>query len=449
VSTDPHIGDPHGTPPREADWLGAVQGLIGRSGDLQGAFELVAGVVAARMGPGLALWLDRPEDSGGPTRLRAGCDVAALGSPAAQWLTQLSQHGVPQGTLTNGLDLERAHSVPLASDGCDGLPIGLSGRFQQMLTVPMLSCSGHLGWFRYLACAPSGQPSPELEALGLFVNLFSSQVANHRYVTELQQAKTWIDREIAKIAGIQRALMPDREPPIAGLNAAVSFRAFGDAGGDYYDLVGLPEIGEGFGGTGELPRWGVILADASGHGASAAVEVAMLDAILRTYPGPAAGPAAVLAYANRHLFTRRLRGTFITAFIANYSRSRQRLTYASAGHHPALLRRADPGNDVLALDRDGGMPLLVARDAAWTDVELEMLPGDILVLYTDGIIETRNANGEEFGTQRLERVVGEARPNVQSVVTAIEMAVDDFRDGVQPRDDQTLVVLQVAETGDD
>lgn len=187
----------------------------------------------------------------------------------------------------------------------------------------------------------------------------------------------------------------------------------------------------------------MILADAAGHGASAAVEVAMLDAIPRTYPGPSQGSAAVLHYANRHLFTRRLRGTFITAFAASFDPRSGTLTYAVAGHNPPLLWRSAGAIEPLA--GQAGPPLLVEREQVWQESRTPLSAGDILVLYTDGIPEAVNARGAHFGLQRLRRAVTGARRAPASVVSAVEMAVDDFRDGTPPRDDQTLVVLQVIE----
>ena len=191
------------------------------------------------------------------------------------------------------------------------------------------------------------------------------------------------------------------------------------------------------------PRWGAIIADVSGHGPAAAVEVAMLDAILRTYPNLSGGPAGVLNYANRHFFSRQIRGNYITAFAANYDPQISRLTYTNAGHNPPLLKRNDGTVFTEFLDASDGIPLGVDPAHTWVNVEIPMVTGDVLVLYTDGVTEARGSDGEHFGPERLKALVETSDPVPQTVLKALKQALMQHRQGTPPKDDQTIVVIQI------
>lgn len=255
--------------------------------------------------------------------------------------------------------------------------------------------------------------------------------------TALAEAERRCSYQIQQIAAIQRALLPRDDLEVPGVKILAHFAAAAGAGGDYYDLVSLGQTGSG------QVRWGAMIADAAGHGPGAAVEVAMLDAILRTYRGSVEeGPGRVLDYANRHLFTRRVRASFITAFIVNYDAALHRLSYANAGHPPALLKRCRTSGDVEILGEPAGIPLGVDKTAAWTHGGIDMAPGDCLVLYTDGITEAQSVQDEQFGLGRLVDLVVQARAEPQAIRDAVCAALDQHLDGHSAADDQTLIVLQ-------
>src|SRR5262249_22682213 len=144
------------------------------------------------------------------------------------------------------------------------------------------------------------------------------------------------------------------------------------AGGDYYDVFALP------GG-----RWGLLIADVSGHGTPAAVMMAVTHSIAHTYPGDPEEPAALLSFINHHLSTRYTADfeTFVTAFYGIYDPPRRSLTYASAGHNPPRLKRCADGS-VLALDGVGNLPLGVLDGLPYDQTTLALQPGDQIVFYT-------------------------------------------------------------------
>ncbi len=258
----------------------------------------------------------------------------------------------------------------------------------------------------------------------------------------LMKANSLIRRDLEQVAEVQRKLLPPENHSVPGITLAASYTPFVSAGGDYYDIVPLLPDAENAGQLAIYPRWGAIIADVSGHGPAAAVEVAMLDAILRTYPNLSGGPANVLNYANRHFFSRQIRGSFITAFAANYDPQTSRLTYTNAGHNPPLLKHS---SSLLTefLDASDGIPLGVDPAHTWVNVEIPMVTGDILVLYTDGVTEARNPEGEHFGPERLKALIETCTPEPQTILTTIKQALVNHRQGTAPSDDQTLVVIQI------
>jgi len=260
---------------------------------------------------------------------------------------------------------------------------------------------------------------------------------------ELEEARHIIRHHIGQIAEIQRKLLPPADLSIPGVTLAASYIPFVSAGGDYYDVMQLAPVAGNALQSQIWPRWGAIVADVSGHGPAAAVEAAMLDAILRTYPNLSDGPAAVLNYANRHFFSRQIRGNFITAFAANYDPQTGLLTYTNAGHNPPVLRRAGQPPRLECLDASEGIPLGVDPAHRWDTVEVPVGAGDLLVMYTDGVTEARDAASEMFGVERLQQTIAACEPEPQEVVVTLERTLELHRKGTTPKDDQTILVIRI------
>ena len=277
----------------------------------------------------------------------------------------------------------------------------------------------------------------QLEA-ALAYALLSQSIA----VRTLTAENTRTHRQIEDLADVQRLLQPDGAA-IRGLEYAIHWQPAETAAGDYYDAMSLTHIVRDFEDRGS-DAWGVILADVSGHGAAAAMEAVQFDAILRTYRGdePPGGPGGALTYANRHFFSRKQRRHFMTAFSVAGRPDLDAMSYVCAGHLPALLRTRD-GMKWLGRDGDAGIPLGILREHRWDNVEHAFHVGDLLVLYTDGIIEARDEHGTMFGEQRLaEAVRAAADGGSEEVLRAIVDALRAHQGGDVGDDDQTVIVLR-------
>lgn len=262
---------------------------------------------------------------------------------------------------------------------------------------------------------------------------------NRRLREQLEQVRDKHAQHLEEVALIQQQLLPECSGSIEGIQYAASYRPFVNAGGDYYDVVPLPVNRENpEAGT----PWGAIIADASGHGPAAAVEVAMLDAILRTYTGFGSGPADVLNYINRHFFTRQIRKDFITAMVINFNPDTGLLGYANAGHHPALIIRGKT-RQAEFLNSNPGIPLGITRDYRWGDGVILAETGDTVFLYTDGVTETRAVNGERFGMDRLKSVLRDCQSEPEHMIAQVVVALNEFRGGQTRSDDESMLAIRI------
>jgi len=265
-------------------------------------------------------------------------------------------------------------------------------------------------------------------------SLFGRATHNLVLKNELKQAYEIVDRELKVVADIQRSLLPQVLPTIPKLELAAYYRTSRWAGGDYYDFFPLPD-----------GRWGILIADVSGHGTPAAVMMAITHSLAHSLPGPADPPAALLGYVNRQLSQHYTvaNEVFVTAFYGIYDPVQRTLTFSSAGHNPPRLKRCGDGS-VHTLEEVGGPPLGLFNELDYDQTTLELRPGDILAFYTDGITEAMDAGGSQFGVNRLDDVLRRCGLDAQAIIARVIEAVDRFTDDRLPDDDRTLLVAKVS-----
>lgn len=234
-------------------------------------------------------------------------------------------------------------------------------------------------------------------------------------------------RELEEARRIQRKLLPATVPEVDGWEVSASWQPASGVGGDCYDMLA-------FGRT----RIGLSIADVVGKGIPAALLMSNLQASVRAFATDAAQPHELCQLVNRILCGHIAEGRFISFFYAVADADLGTLTYSNAGHFPPILVRADGSVDHLTA---GGAVLGVLPDACYDAATVAIQPGDRVIMYTDGITEARNANGEEFGEERLLALAREhhtcSAPALQARLNA---AVASFTGG-HFQDDATLIVL--------
>ncbi len=275
-------------------------------------------------------------------------------------------------------------------------------------------------------------PRDQIADLVLLSNLFGRTTQTLVLSQAVREAYEAVDYELRTIADIQKSLLPAANPRVPGLDVAVHYQTAKRAGGDYYDFFPLEE--------GKL---GVLVADASGHGAPAAVLMAIAHSIAHTLPQPPARPGELLTHLNSHLTRRYTRqtGNFMTAFYAVFDPRNGTLSYASAGHNPPRLLRADDGSR-LTLNRAQRLPLGIKPDEVYPEQTLTLGSGDQVVFFTDGVIEAVNGNGDVFGSDRIDLALSAGPRPAEQLIQAILRELITFTAGIPPADDRTLVVVK-------
>jgi phosphoserine phosphatase RsbU/P len=305
--------------------------------------------------------------------------------------------------------------------------------------VPIVNTGEVRHWLVFGSTYHSRFDRVDRDAMLLETNLAASLIVRPLATRALRDETDRQRREIEGIADVQRLLLPDN-PSIRGLDYAIHWQPAETAAGDYYDLMSLtPFAPDDFVDAG-ADLWALMLADVSGHGASAAMEAVQFDAILRTYQGDGDGPAGALTYANKYFFSRRSRHHFLTAFALVYRPDLRRATFVDAGH-PSLLHR----HDGAVIARGGGtqIPLGILRDHAWQNESFDAVPGNLFVLYTDGIVEARNPAHEPFGDARLAELVQNGPDDPHAMLALLRDAVIEHQQSAAGVDDQTLIVLRI------
>lgn len=239
-----------------------------------------------------------------------------------------------------------------------------------------------------------------------------------------------VEKEMGLARTIQASMLPQRPPEVKGVELAGICLPARNVGGDYFDMLALP------GG-----RAGVLAADVSGHNVGAALMMAVSRAALRAEIDRSTDPMEVLSRASRLLDDDLARSElFVSVFFAIYDPATRTLTYANAGHNPAMLRRA-AGGPVETLDAEGIL-FGVLPDFTFERKTVRMEPGDLLLLYTDGLTEARSPEGQMFGEERLAAALSEAWDRPTREIPRLLITAVDLHAAAAPADDRTAAVLR-------
>ena len=254
----------------------------------------------------------------------------------------------------------------------------------------------------------------------------------HYLQREVQSQRDQLEHELEVVSEVQRRLLPKKLPTIEGLSLAVHYETSRYAGGDYYDVLQLADN-----------RWGFLVADAEGHSAPAAVLMAMTCALFRAMPDSSDQPDKVIFYLNEHM-CKVADPSFVTALYAVYDAGTRSLKVARAGHpFPMIYRNADKKS--IEFECKGVFPLGIDAYGNVPVAETQLEPGDRLLIYTDGLSERFNPEGDVYGEDRiLEQLSAEGLTTPQAVIDRIMGDVRQFA-GERPADDDQALFVGVVE----
>jgi len=252
------------------------------------------------------------------------------------------------------------------------------------------------------------------------------------HLSEEERRHLESDLELAQ--DVQKMLLPQEVPNIPGLEIAAFSRPAQIVGGDYFDFI---DFSNGF--------HGLAIADVAGHGVSASLHMASIQALLRTLVPVNKSPAEVMRQLYK-LFIHNIRfETFVTFFIGAFDSSTKTLTFSNAGHQPPLvLHKTKSKNESVEMLRPTGAAIGLIEEAEFGENTIELQNGDLLVLYTDGVTEAVNLQYQEFGRERLVKLSRQVNNTpVKEVVQEIRQGLEEFSEGKPLADDTTIVICKI------
>lgn len=263
-------------------------------------------------------------------------------------------------------------------------------------------------------------------------------------IGELRRATQRLERDLEDAAAIQRSLLPIASPRLPGVQVAWHYEACKQLGGDMFNAFPL-----------DAGHVGLYVLDVSGHGTSAALQSVGLSRVLNPFPQlggiltrPSADGAGV-SLASPHQVAHDLNqsfqilersGQYFTFLYGVLELASRRFRFVRAGHPGPIVVS---GGRARIHDEGGGIPIGVVDDARYSDEEIELRSGDSMLLFTDGVNETLDPEGAEFGMQRLLDTAARANGRIESTVESLRRALDEHRKTEPRRDDVTVVGLRV------
>ena len=264
-------------------------------------------------------------------------------------------------------------------------------------------------------------------------------VIDNARLTERMVAQERMRRELALAAEVQQRLLPSCAPEGIAMEIAGFCEPARGVGGDYYDFISF-----------DNSQLGVAIADVAGKGMPAALLMSTVQATLRsltarngTYVPGSHELSSIVSKLNRLLFNSTNGEHYVTFFYATFDQVTQRLTYVNAGHNPPLYLQADSGSEFRQLT-SGGLVAGAFENAKYEQETVQMKRDDLLFLYTDGLTEALNVEGEEFGTSRImETLRSIATLSADQIRDVVVRRVKDWCAGMSLYDDLTFVVMKV------
>lgn len=255
-----------------------------------------------------------------------------------------------------------------------------------------------------------------------------------QYVSRIAERERFLQElEIAR--SVQKRFLPQTIPAFPNLDIASICRPAMEVGGDYYDFI-----------CDGRQRLSVVIGDVSGKGVSAAFYMTMAKGIIKTLSKATKTPGKLLTEMNAIFYENAPREVFISVIYGLFDMKDKMLTFARAGHNPLIVRKSMIGEPEslkpkgLAIGLEKGLIFSTTIE----EMSLPIEPGDVFVFYTDGISESMNKNGEEFGENRLRQLIGQnAHLSAQELMTTITAEVNKFAQNATQHDDFTMIVVKV------
>jgi phosphoserine phosphatase RsbU/P len=262
-----------------------------------------------------------------------------------------------------------------------------------------------------------------------------SGLEKYRNITQVNMQLNKVKESLAHAGEVQQKLRPAAAPAVDGFDIAGQTLCCDETGGDYYDFIDDGELGHG--------KIGIVVGDVSGHGISSALLMTTARAFIRERSLGQGGPACIVTDVNNRIArdTGEL-GFFMTLFYAEIDIEAKHFRWVRAGHEPAI--HYDSNKGVFEDLTGHGLPLGVFDKTSYEETVIPVKSGQIILVGTDGVKETVNAEGEMFGKDRLRKILGgHAQKSAKEIIAAVICELEHFRYPLEREDDVTLVVIKV------
>src|SRR5438309_2181726 len=370
----------------------------------------------------------------------AGIYLVKCSRPLAEWEGAPDETCVFHTQAVRGYDIDDLHELnlkmgeglighvavtgqPYVSDDVRRNPryINARPRTNSEMVAPIISNNEVIGVFDLESDELNAYSNDDVEILMLLasqVAIIIEKVMLHEQLIEKQRLETQL--EIAR--EVQLQLLPPRDPKLEGFDISAYNFPTEEVSGDYYDWVRIYD-----------DQIGIVIADVSGKGVPAALLMAFLRASLRAASHIGYAPHISMSKVNYLLWESIERNQFVTAFYGILDAPNRTLAYSNAGHNPPLLMNAD---GTAQFEERGGVPLGMFRDSRYYEYFATIEPGQVFVLYTDGVTDAMNQAGEEYGSQRLVEAVRQGRElSARDLIHFIQQDVIKWTDGRGAHDD--------------
>lgn len=297
------------------------------------------------------------------------------------------------------------------------------------ITVPIINRGDAIGALVLESDEIDHFSHADLQLMELFSGMAAIAIRNARLYEDSLKKKR-LESDLLDASTVQKALLPRRVPAIKGLNIEVLSIPSQIVGGDLYDVFRL-----------RTQQQGIAIGDVSGKGAPAAILMAVAYAGFKSLLKEINPVVTVIAKLNNFLVEATSTGHYVTFFYGVLDYRKRRFVYCNAGHNPPILIRKDRSIHYL---KEGGVVLGFLANQQYTQAVLELDKGDYLCFYTDGITEIQNSREEEFGEERLVRLLQKNYGKTpKEIRLAIVEEITQFAKSIEYQDDVTLLIVQV------
>jgi sigma-B regulation protein RsbU (phosphoserine phosphatase) len=336
---------------------------------------------------------------------------------------------IPLGKGLTGAAAESREIVRVADTLADHRYIASHPDIRSEIAVPLMVQDRVVGVMNLESERMGYFTEEHSRLLALLAPQIANSVENARLYEEIAEREQWMDRDLKAARNVQSIMLPREAPDIEGLDVAIRSRPAREITGDVYDIFEHS--------SGEIV---FIFGDVSGKGAAAALYGAMVSGLLRTLAHRRRDPAELLKLLNRVLRERIVEAQYVALLVLVWENARHRFVMANAGAEPPLICRQGE----IIKPKVEGVPAGLLDNREYEEVIFNALPGDVIVLHSDGITDQPNPKAVEYGTNRLARTMRKAcgKP-VEAIATQILADLDAYTSDAPRFDDQTLVVMKV------